>query len=303
MASLRNSEALPQDPDEISIRFWGTRGSLPRPSPEMMRYGGDTTCLEVRLGERLFIVDAGSGIATAGPVLAAEQRREFTLLFSHLHHDHIAGVPFFTPALNANCTIHTFCGNLGGASAEAAFDRMFAPPLFPVTLSQLPARFVHHGFKAGAALDIDGVAIRTLPLPHPGGATAYRFDHAGSSFCYVSDIEHTPGVTDAGLIAFCAGADLVVYDTMFNDEEFTACRGWGHSTVGAGVSLCQAAGAKALAGTHHHIRHTDAMLDAVDAHLRKLLPGSFMARQGQVVRLHKPRAATRRLARVRETLV
>lgn len=294
-----------QDADDgLGIRFWGTRGSLPRPGPDTLRYGGNTTCVEIRLGERVFIIDAGSGIEAAGRAMLGQSPLDFDILLSHLHQDHVIGLPFFPPALNAACTIRTHCGNLGGASAEAALDQMFAPPLFPIILSALPARFVHQGFKAGSPLIFaDGISIRTCPLPHPGGATAYRFDHHGSSVCYVSDLEHSPGELDPDLVRFCADADLVIYDTMFTDAEFRECRGWGHSTLGAGVALCQAAGAKALAGTHHHIRHTDRMLDVVDAELRTRLPGSFMAREGQVIRLGRARTRVREKMPAREKLV
>ena len=270
----------------LSVRFWGTRGSLPRPGADFLRYGGNTTCVEVRLGDRPFLIDAGSGIEPAGRAMLERVPKTVDVLFSHLHHDHVAGLPFFPPALDKSCTIRTFCGNLGGESAKAALDRMFAPPLFPVTLSVLPCQWQHTGFQAGDTLTFDDtIAIRTCLLTHPGGATAYRFDHEGNSLCYVGDIEHQPGAPDPALVALCAGADLVVYDAMFTDTEFQTCRGWGHSTIGAGVQLCREAGAKVLVATHHHIRHTDAILDRVDAELGALMPGSFLAREGQMIRL------------------
>jgi phosphoribosyl 1,2-cyclic phosphodiesterase len=270
----------------LSVRFWGTRGSLPRPGPEFLRYGGNTTCVEVRLGSRLFLIDGGSGLQAAGASLGEHRPAVIDILFSHLHHDHTIGLPFFPPALDKSCAIRTFCGNLDGNSAEAALDRMFAPPLFPVTLGQLPCQWRHTGFRAGETLRFeDGIAVRTCALLHPGGATAYRFDHAGASVCYVSDIEHQPGAPDAALVALCTGADLIIYDSMFTDDEFQACRGWGHSTLGAGVLLCRTAGARALAATHHHIRHTDAMLDQLDAELKAIMPGSFLAREGQSLRV------------------
>lgn len=272
--------------DALTVRFWGTRGSLPRPGREYMRYGGNTACVEVRVGSRLFIVDAGSGIADAGKALMDHVPDGFDILLSHLHHDHIAGLPFFTPALKTETEIRLHCGNLDGGSGEDALGRMFGPPLFPVSLSALPSHFSYHGFRAGASLDFgDGVVVRTCLLDHPGGATAFRFDYGGRSLCYISDVEHRPGIIDDDLVAFCDRADLVIYDTMFNESEFMNCRGWGHSTWAAGVELCRAAGARTLAATHHHMRHTDDMLDEVAAQLKLALPGSFVAREGQTVRL------------------
>ncbi|WP_282583503.1 MBL fold metallo-hydrolase [Lichenifustis flavocetrariae] len=270
--------------DGLTVRFWGTRGSLPRPGPEFLRYGGNTTCVEFRLGTRLFIVDAGSGIADAGKALMEHAPQGFDILFSHLHHDHISGLPFFSPALKRDCSIRLHCGNLNGESPEAALGQMFCPPLFPISLSALPCRFSYRGFRSGASLDFgDGIVIGTCSLEHPGGATAYRFEYGGRSVCFISDIEHRPGIMDEKLVDFCSHADLVIYDSMFNEAEFKECRGWGHSTWDAGVALCKAAGARALAATHHHMRHTDAILDTVDQQVRAALPGSFVAREGQIV--------------------
>ena len=138
---------------------------------------------------------------------------------------------------------------------------MFAPPLFPVTLDVLPGHVEHVGFKAGETLTFeDGTEIATCPLRHPGGATGYRMDYAGRRVCYVSDMEHSDAGPDADVVAFCRGADLVVYDAMFTEAELPRCRGWGHSTWNAGVALCRAAGARSLVAFHHHQGHDDQVL-------------------------------------------
>jgi phosphoribosyl 1,2-cyclic phosphodiesterase len=251
-----------------------------------MRYGGNTACVEIRLGSRLFIIDAGSGLADAGKALVDVGSQGFDILLSHLHHDHVSGLPFFAPALKRDCSIRLHCGNLNGESPAVALDRMFSPPLFPINLSVLPCRMSFHGFRAGTTLDFEpDIQVETCPLDHPGGATAYRFNHHGRSVCYISDVEHRPGIIDDVLVTFCRDADLVIYDTMFDESEFLGCRGWGHSTWGAGVALCRSAHARALAATHHHINHTDEILDQADKKIRTALPGSFVAREGQVVRL------------------
>jgi phosphoribosyl 1,2-cyclic phosphodiesterase len=280
------SDVMTSAAHALTVKFWGTRGSLPRPGREYQRYGGNTACVEVRVGPRMFLIDAGSGIADAGKALLDYAPEGFDILLSHLHHDHIAGLPFFTPALKTDAEIRVYCGNLDGKSAEEALDRMFAPPLFPIGLSALPSHFIYHGFRAGSPIDFGGgIVVRTCLLDHPGGATAFRFDHGGRSLCYISDVEHRPGIIDETLVTFCRDADLVIYDTMFNESEFMNCRGWGHSTWAAGVELCRAAGAKALGATHHHMRHTDDMLDDVATQVKAALPGSFVAREGQTVRL------------------
>ena len=280
------SERRDRGDDQLSVRFWGTRGSIPMPGPDTVVYGGNTCCVEIRLGQRVFVIDAGSGFEPAGRALSllGAGSGRIDLLLSHLHHDHISGLPFFSPILKEQGELRVFCGNLDGASAEAALGTMFAPPLFPVTLDVLPGRIVHVGFRAGETLAFDdGVRVATCALRHPGGATGYRFDHGGRRVCYVSDMEHLDSGPDADLVAFCRDADLVIYDAMFTETELPRCRGWGHSTWNAGVLLCRAANARALAAYHHHKAHDDAVLAGIDAELAAALPGSFVAREGQVV--------------------
>lgn len=264
----------------ITVRFWGVRGSYPVPDPRFLRYGGNTSCVEVRIGGRLFVLDAGSGLIGLGQML--DHTGPIDLLLSHLHHDHVTGLAFFEPLFKPETRLRVHCGNLGGESAREALDRMFAEPLFPLKLDQLSGGIEHVGFEAGETLTFeDGIEVRTCPLVHPGGATGYRFDHGGRSLCYVSDVEHGDNGPSPSLVAFVQGADLVIYDTTYTAQEYHRHRGWGHSTWEAGVALCKAAGARSLAAFHHHPFRDDAALDAIDAELAAALPGSFAAREVQ----------------------
>ena len=275
---------------DLAVRFWGVRGSYPTPGLAYARYGGNTPCVEVRFAGRLFLIDAGTGIIPAGHALFGAVPPQVEVLFSHLHHDHITGLPFFRPAKAGQCTVRTHCGNLGGESAKSSLDTMFSPPLFPVGLDALPVRYEHLGFKAGETLAFGAVEVATCPLFHPGGATGYRFDHGGRRVCYISDIEHTDPWPASHLVRFCKGADLIIFDSMYTNTEYAGCRGWGHSTLLAGLALCRAASARAMAGFHHNPSHDDATLDAMQAELHEALPGSFMAREGQALVFSSKRA-------------
>ncbi len=269
--------------DELQIRFWGTRGSTCTSGPQFVEFGGHTACVEIRCGERLFIVDAGTGLAALGGESSASFPGTIDILFSHLHLDHISGLPFFKPALfGKDRVIRTYCGNLEGDSAMDSLERLFAPPLFPVRLSQLPARFEHVGFRAGETLTFeDGTRVETHSLNHPGGATGYRFSHRGRRVCYISDVEHSEPWPDPDLARFVRDADLMIFDGMFSETEYPSCRGWGHSTWQKGVDLAKAAGVKALAIFHLYPGHDDAFLRAMEADLKAVMPTAFMARERQ----------------------
>lgn len=268
----------------LLVRFWGVRGSLPTPGPGTVVYGGNTSCVEIRCGERLVVLDAGSGIVPMGRSLTPRPGETYDVLLSHCHHDHVQGLMFFLPLLTKNCMTKVYAGNMGGHSAEEPLTRLFSPPLFPVTFAQVPGIVDFAGFRAGEDLTLgDGLTVATLPLRHPSGATAYRFDHQGRRVCYVTDIEHDSDEPEPGLVKFVEGADLVIYDSMFTQTEFCRCRGWGHSTWQAGAALCRKAGARRLAAFHHNPKHDDEMLAGFDSELAAMLPGSFHAREGQTL--------------------
>ena len=270
--------------ETLYVRFWGVRGSLAAPGARFEEFGGNTPCVEVRCGDRLFVVDGGSGIAPLGQELAATKPATIDVVLSHLHLDHVGGLPFFKPALLPDCCIRLHCGNLRGETAEDALARLFSPPLFPISLAQLPGRIEHRGFKAGDDLGFeDGACLRTIPLNHPGGATGYRFDFGGRAVCYISDIEHTDPWPPPDLEDFVRGADLIIYDGMFSETEYLRCQGWGHSTWQKGVALARAAGVENLAIFHLHPLHDDRYLEKVEAEIKAEMPGAFLAREGLVL--------------------
>lgn len=267
--------------DALLVRFWGVRGSISAAGARYEEFGGNTPCVEIRCGEKLFIVDAGTGLVALGAILGAAAPQEIDILLSHLHLDHIAGLPFFKPAMMSDRRLRIHCGNLRGETAEVALDRLFSPPLFPISLSQLPGQVEQVGFKAGDTLSFgDGIEVRTIPLNHPGGATGYRFAYRGQAVCYISDIEHSDPWPPPDLAAFVAGANLVIYDGMFSETEYLRCQGWGHSTWQKGIDLCEAAGVTSLAIFHLHPQHDDAYLRGVEAEISSRMPGAFVAREG-----------------------
>jgi phosphoribosyl 1,2-cyclic phosphodiesterase len=275
-------------PDRFTITFWGVRGTVPTPGKRTLRYGGNTSCVQFSCGARELIFDAGTGIYPLGEQLTG---KEADLFLSHTHIDHIVGFPFFSGAYDPECTLRVWAGHL--APEERIRDvlaRLMHPPIFPLTLDFLSSRLSFHDFTAGNDLDAphlaaSGIRIRTHLLNHPDRATAYRVEYAGKSACYVTDVEHVPGQVDAELVAFLRGADVVIYDSTFDDAHFARFKGWGHSTWQQALRLGDAAQAGKVVLFHHDPGMDDDALDARQATLTKLRPGSLVAAEGMRIQL------------------
>lgn len=270
----------------FSVRFWGVRGSIACPGRETLRYGGNTACIEVRCGAHVLIFDGGTGLRPLGESLSRETGPlDADLFLTHSHFDHICGIPFFPPAFDPPNRIVMWAGHLLPEDDICnVLKSMMTSPLFPVPLEIFRARMEFRDFRAGESLSPrPGVTIRTAPLDHPDGATGYRLDYAGRSFCYVTDTSHVPGRPNQAILDLIRDADLVVYDAMFTEEEFRERPTWGHSTWDEGVRLCDAAGAGTLVLFHHDPSRTDDALDGIAEKLERARPGSLVAREGMVL--------------------
>ncbi|MCR6632010.1 MAG: MBL fold metallo-hydrolase [Magnetospirillum sp.] len=265
------------------VKFWGVRGSIACPSPDHMVYGGNTSCVEISVGNQVFILDAGTGIRALGRELLRQGRRSATLLLTHTHWDHINGFPFFAPAFSGDFALRIMAGHLSGkpGGIRAVLANQMENPTFPVPLSAMRGTLSFDDFAAGDTLTFPpGAVVRTGALRHPNGSTGYRIDYAGVSVCYVTDTEHIPGQPDENVLTLIEGADLVIYDSTYTDDEFPAKVGWGHSTWQEGVRLARAAGAKRLAIFHHDPDHDDAFMAHVEDEARKMWAGTLVARDG-----------------------
>lgn len=272
-------------PGALSVRFWGVRGSLACSGPEYVRYGGNTSCLEVRAGPHLLVFDAGTGIRPLGKKLADNGPVEVDLFFTHTHIDHVVGLPFFTPLYQPNSTIRVWAGHLKPhRTLKESLSGLMSEPFFPVPLEIFSAKPDYHDFIAGETLEPrPGLKIRTCALNHPNEATGYRIDWNGKSICYVTDCEHQPGKLDGAILDLIKDADIFVYDSTYTDDEFPRFVGWGHSTWTEGARLADAAGAKQLVIFHHDPSHNDDFMDQMAAAAHAQRPGTVVAREGLVL--------------------
>lgn len=248
----------------MTITFWGVRGSLATPGAHTLRYGGNTTCVSVEVGDRALVLDAGTGIRALGDYLA-EQDRDIYMLFTHLHADHLSGFPFFAPLWQSGRPIHLVDYMLAGKpwSPLELLNGIF----FPVEPDNLHCRALRVSEEPMAYLRAHGFGIERTALNHPGGAFGYRLEQAGRSFVFVPDNELSPPgppVTSfEDLVAFCQGADVLCHDAQYTQADMPRKRGWGHSLVEEVCELARAADVRHLVLFHHDPDRTDDALDAL----------------------------------------
>jgi phosphoribosyl 1,2-cyclic phosphodiesterase len=290
----------------MNIRFWGVRGSFPVPGPSTNRYGGNTSCVEVRprKGPHI-IIDAGTGIRRLGKEMMqsafGEGKGAAHMLISHTHWDHIQGLPFFAPLYHAGNKFFVYARQRDDTHLRAVFASQSDDPYFPVPFNSVQADVSFRELVEGARFEIGDVKVGCTRLNHPWIAMAYRLDCDGASVVYSTDtapftdvllenefIRKPPKVGDPlnpehaaklkamrdGLVDLCRGADLLIYDTQFTTDEYRQRPHWGHSTPDDAIEIGLAAGVKQVALFHHAPERTDEQLDAILEQSRRTVAGS-----------------------------
>ena len=290
--------------NELKVKFWGVRGSYPTPGAGTIKYGGNTSSVEVRAGERTIILDAGTGIIPLGRELARSKRAgEILLLFSHLHHDHTQGFPFFVPAYLPNARLHIFGPGGTPETLSAVLERNQSTETFPLGLREMASTKniqsvresqvivwdeagVRLAESAGSISD-EAVVIRIhKSYAHPGGVYVYRITWRGKSVVYATDTEGYVG-TDRKLVQFAKNADVLIYDAQYLEEHyrgqlvgFPSTQGFGHSTVTMACEVAAASEAGRLVLFHHDPAYTDEMVAGMEVTAKSLFADSVAAYEG-----------------------
>ncbi len=272
--------------DSFLVRIWGARGSLPAPAADNCEFGSDSPCVEVRCGPHVLVLDVGSGAQGLGALLAREGVREFDIFLSHCHLDHVIGLPFMQPLYDARVHVRLYAGHfLDDMTCREMAERFMAPPFFPITPKIFHAKVDFIDFRPPATLrPHPGIVLSTVRLNHPNGAVGFRVDHQDRSICYITDHEHIPGHPDPDLLELIKGTQILIYDCMYTDAEFGACRGYGHSTWEEGVRLCEAAGVDRLVIFHHRPGRDDDDMRRIEEQAKTRFPGAIVARTGLELR-------------------
>ncbi len=287
---LRGRRGAPEYVSGLRARFWGVRGSVATAGASTASVGGNTSCIEVRCGHELIILDAGTGLRALGAALPRGLPLDASILLSHFHWDHIQGFPFFGPAYVPGNHLDLYgpersAGKDG--NIREAFEAQMRAPHFPVGLDAMRASLGFFPVAAGQVFQIGAAKITAAAACHPNGCLAYRIEHDGCSLVYATDTEHLPdGVLDPSLLALARGADVLIYDAQYTDEEYGAGkRGWGHSTPSEGVRLAREAKVGQLVLFHHDPLHDDFLVARIEAETRRLFPATTAAREGLTIAL------------------
>lgn len=242
----------------FELTVLGARGSMPANGKNFAVYGGATSCYRILAANEEIYLDAGNGIVSA----KTEPDTRITILLTHMHLDHIIGLPFFGALSQKNRRIDIYAKNRSGLSVNEALDRLISPPFWPLKVGQYPANVIFHELPQ-KTFSIGEVEVDVLEGTHPLGSTIYRLSHCGKSLVYATDFEHTPE-SCAALVDFANDCDLLLYDAQYTETEYEKYRGFGHSTAQIGFEIGIKANAKKILFVHHAPQRTDEELSTME---------------------------------------
>jgi phosphoribosyl 1,2-cyclic phosphodiesterase len=311
--------SVPASSPSARIKLWGTRGSIAVPGPETLRYGGNTTCVELRTDDEIIVLDAGSGIRPLGVALKQEFKERpinLSLLITHAHWDHIQGFPFFKPAYDPKNKIHILGFDGAGATFREIMTEPMRSPFFPITMRELSAKMEITKLTE-MKFSLGKVNVHATFVNHPGVCAGYRLFTSTGSVAFLPDHEPyefflhaaqrkslTPEQAKevatnehARLVQFLRGSDILILDSQYTDEEYQTHIGWGHSSISSAVSLALEAEVQTLLLFHHDPSHDDDRVDTMVESARELTANSgrplqvLGAKEGSEILLEPKRVA------------
>ena len=284
----------------MKVTFWGVRGSIPTPGTDTHRWGGNSSCVEVQEeGAAPIILDCGTGARKLGFKLVSEPARELNLLFTHLHMDHVFGFPFFVPIYTPGYSVRVTVPAFSEEDAREKLARYLNGTYHPTRLREVPANVSFHPIRAGRSFEAGGFSVKATALNHPGGSMGYRIEApSGATLAYMTDTApfarpgegiaagHPPLAAESRVLDFMRGCDLVLYDTMYDYQEYLEKMTWGHSYPEYAAKLCHAAEVEQLVLFHHLPDASDGYLDGL---ARKWAehdhPKVVLAKEGETIEI------------------
>lgn len=260
------------------ITCWGARGSIPVSGREYLKYGGSTTCIEIRTkNDEVIIIDAGSGIRKLGKKLLEEDRKKYSLIFTHAHWDHILGFPFFKPIYIKGTYIDMFGCPFAQESIKQMISRTMTYPNFPVNFEDINAEISYHG-ECEDSFSINSMVVTPILLSHPNQGIGYKFVEDNKCFVFLTDNEltfrHPGGLDYQDYLNFSLNADLLIHDSEFTEGEYRVTKAWGHSVYNDALKLALEAKVKNFGLFHHNQERTDEALDKIVEDCQRIIADS-----------------------------
>ena len=273
----------------MDVRFWGVRGSVASSGSNVAKIGGNTSCLELESQGHRLIFDAGTGLRSLGDSLIKSPPVKATMLFSHLHWDHVQGFPFFAPAYIPTSELTMYGpGANGEQQLRSVLARQMEPPNFPVPLSAMRAKMDFRSATPGSVIETGPFRITPIDLPHPQGCIGYHVEAGGHRFAYCTDVEMTAQSLTRGLADVIEGADALVLDAQYTPDEYEGRvgvpkQGWGHSTMLDAAHIAKATHVRRLFLFHHDPAHNDDVVENMAEAARDIFPMAEPARENKQV--------------------
>lgn len=279
----------------MEITCWGARGSIPVSGTEYIKFGGDTTCVEIRSDNNdIIILDAGSGLRRCGNRLAKESFNNINFIFTHSHSDHLLGFPFFKPLYQNDKILNIY----GCPFAQEAIKRIFSdsliPPFYPITYNDVKSELNFKGIPL-ENFNIGSIEIQSIPLSHPNTGFGYKFTENDKTFVFLTDNEldfvHPNGMEYKDYVEFAGNADLLFHDAEYSETEYQRTKTWGHTTYTRALDLATEAGVKSFGIFHHNQDRTDSQIEEIVEICNKILSDKqsgidcFAVEAGQTIKL------------------
>jgi phosphoribosyl 1,2-cyclic phosphodiesterase len=263
------------------IKSWGSRGSIPVSGSNYLKYGGDTTCIEIRSSnDDVIIIDSGTGIRRLGNQLIREEKFNYHLVYTHAHWDHLMGFPAFKPLFLQNTCIKVYRCPFPDDYIEKMLSKIIMPPNFPVKYSDLKAK-IYYTSGCPEKFKIGSLEIEPISLNHPDGGCGYKFTENGKTFVFLTDNElgydHPGGLSTEDYINFCSGADLLIHDAEYSEKEYVSKKSWGHSTYTDALQLALKSKVGALGLFHLNSERTDEEMDTILSDCKRIIKSNNSA--------------------------